>query len=354
MNIFKKNINALRRGVMHRITKNIGKSYTDLNMGPIVNNEIKKILISRPNKRLGNLLLITPLLQEVIATFPISKIDLFVKGNLAPALFKNYENVDRIIQLPEKAFKNLIKYIQGWVSIKRNHYDLVINVVNNSSSGRLSTQFANSKYKFFGDMNEDVQPRYKDSEHMAKFPVYALRTYLMKMGFIQNDKPIPALNLRLSPFEIAEGQRKLKKLVNNDKKTICLFTHATGDKCYSAPWWENFYERIKTEYPDYSIIEVLPVQNTSKISFKAPTFSSKDVREVGSLIANTELFICADGGIMHLGSSVHVPTIGLFSVTSVHSYQPYNDHSVGINTNNSNTEECIKAINKILSSRASL
>ena len=354
MNIFKKNINALRRGVMHRITKNIGKSYTDLNMGPIVNNEIKRILISRPNKRLGNLLLITPLLQEVITTFPKSKIDLFVKGNLAPVLFKNYQNVDRVIQLPEKAFKHLIKYIRGWISIKRNHYDLVINVVKNSSSGRLSTQFANSKYKFFGDMNEDVQFRYKDSEHMAKFPVYAFRTYLMKMGFIENDNPVPTLNLRLSPFEIAEGQKKLEKLVNNGKKTICLFTHATGDKCYSESWWEDFYERLKTEYPDYSIIEVLPVQNTSKISFKAPTFSSKDVREVGSLIANTELFICADGGIMHLGSSVHVPTIGLFSVTSVHSYQPYNDHSVGINTNNSNTEECIKAINKILSSRASL
>jgi ADP-heptose:LPS heptosyltransferase len=354
MNIFKKNINALRRGVMHRITKNIGKSYADVSTGPIGNNEIQRILISRPNKRLGNLLLITPLLQEVITTFPKSKIDLFVKGNLALALFKNYENIDRIIQLPEKAFKNLIKYIRGWVSIKRNHYDLVINVVNNSSSGRLSAQFAHSKYKFFGDLNEEVQGKYTDCAHIAKFPVYAFRTYLMKMGFIENDNPVPGLNLRLSPFEIAEGQKKLKELVNNDKKTICLFTHATGDKCYSTSWWENFYRRLKAEYPDYNIIEVLPVQNISKISFKAPTFSSKEVREVGSLIANTELFICADGGMMHLGSSVLTPTIGLFSVTSRYSYQPYNDHSMGIDTGDSSIDEWMEAINKILSSRTSL
>jgi len=358
MNIFKKNFNALRRGVMHRITRNIGKSPAALNMAPFVTNEIKRILISRPNKRLGNLLLITPLLQEVTATFPGSKIDLFVKGKLAPALFKNYQNVDRIIQLPEKAFKHLVKYIHGWISIKRNHYDLAINVVNNSSSGRLSTQFANSKYKFFGDPNEDIQNedlqlRYKENEHIARFPVYAFRRYLMKRGFMENDKPVPVLDLRLSSLEIAEGKKKLAQLVNDGKKVICLFTHATGDKCYSESWWENFYEKLKAEFPDYSIIEVLPVQNTSKISFKAPTFSSKNIREVGALIANTEVFICADGGIMHLGSSVHVPTVGLFSVTSPHSYQPYNDHSVGINTNNSNMEECIEAINKILSNRSS-
>jgi ADP-heptose:LPS heptosyltransferase len=353
MNIFKKKLNALRRGVMRRITKNIGKSYADVNMGPVVNNEIKRILISRPNKRLGNLLLITPLLQEVIAAFPKSKIDLFVKGKLAPVLFKNYENIDQIIQLPEKTFKHLLKYIQGWIFIKRNHYDLAINVVKNSSSGRLSTRFANSKYKFFGDTNEEIQLKYVEYEHIAKSPVYSFRRYLRKREFIENDKPVPALDLRLSPFEIAEGKKELQKLVNNDKKVICLFTHATGDKCFSESWWQNFYERLKAEFPGYNIIEVLPVQNTSKISFKAPTFFSKDVREVGALIANTEVLICADGGIMHLGSSVHVPTVGLFSVTSPQSYQPYNDHSVGINTNNTNTKECIEAINKILSNRSS-
>ena len=354
MNIFKKSINAFRRSITHGLTKNIGNSNSGLQIEPIANSEIKKILICRPNKRLGNLLLITPLLQEVLTTFPHSKIDLFVTGSLATALFKNYENINRIIQLPEKSFKHLLKYMLGWISLKKNHYDLVINVVENSSSGRLSTQFASSKYKFFGNSDEDIQLRYKDYEHMAKFPVYALRMYLMKMGFTGNDKPVPALDLRLNAFEMAEGEKELKKLVNNEKKTICLFTYATGDKCYPKLWWEDFYERLKTEYPDYNIIEVLPVQNISNISFKALTFSSKDVRVVGAFIANTQLFICADGGVMHLSSSVHTPTIGLFSVTNQNNFQPYNNDSIGINTNNSNIDECMKAINKILSNQLSL
>lgn len=332
---------------MHSVTKNIGNSHVDRNINLTVKVEINRVLICRPNHRLGNQLLITPLLQEVIATFPQCKIDLFVKGNLAPTLFRNYENINHIIRLPKKPFKHLIKYIQGWISIKKNHYDFVINVVKNSSSGRLSAHFANSKYKFFGD-DDETQPKYKDHEHVAKRPVYNFRNYLTKLGFPKNDKQIASLHLKLSPFEIAEGQKILKRLVNNEKKTICLYTYATGDKCYSEFWWAKFYERLKTEYQNHNIIEVLPIENISKISFKAPTFYSKDIRQIGSFIANTEVFISADSGIMHLASSVQTPTVGLFSVTDAETYRPYNNNSVGINTNNCDTDECIKILNKIL------
>src|SRR3970282_2449617 len=117
---------------------------------------IKRILICRPNPRLGNQLLISPLVQEVIAPFPECEIDFFVNGGLAQIFLKNYKNVKRIIQLPRKPFKELIKYSQGWLAMKKHNYDIVINVVEGSSSGRLSAQFANSKYKFFGDDIADL------------------------------------------------------------------------------------------------------------------------------------------------------------------------------------------------------
>jgi ADP-heptose:LPS heptosyltransferase len=66
--------------------------------------KFNKILICRPNPRLENQLLITPLLQEVITTFPECEIDLFVNG-LSPIIFKNYTNVNRIIQLPRSPLK---------------------------------------------------------------------------------------------------------------------------------------------------------------------------------------------------------------------------------------------------------
>jgi hypothetical protein len=57
------------------------------------------------------------------------------------------------------------------VVVKKYSYDIVINVVENSSSGRLSAQFVNSKYKFFGDDVDDIQLKHKDYEHIAKYPL---------------------------------------------------------------------------------------------------------------------------------------------------------------------------------------
>lgn len=338
---------------MRGVIKNTGISPVDTHSRPSVKIEVKRILFCRPNHRLGNLLLVTPLLQEVIETFPDCKIDLFVKGGLAPILFENYDNIHRIIQLPKRPFQHLLRYIQSWLAIKKHHYDIVINVDKSSVSGRLSVQFANAKYKVSGKVNERLQLKFKDYEHHAKYPIYNFRNYLTKSGFIQKkDKPIPFLDLKLSPLEIADGKKVLKQLVRNENQTICLFTYATGKKCYPELWWEEFYQRLKTEYPHLNIIEVLPIQNVSKLSFKAPTFYSQNIRQIGSLIANTELFIGADSGIMHLASAVQTPTVGLFSVTDQTRYAPYNINSMAINTNFNNTDKCIQIIHSILNDKS--
>ncbi|RDI53657.1 glycosyltransferase family 9 protein [Flavobacterium glaciei] len=347
MSILKK-VNVFRRIVTHGLTKNIGSSQKDYKIDLTQKVEIKRVLISRPNHRLGNLLLITPLVQDIITTFPDCKIDLFVKGGLAPIVFENYTNINYIIELPKKPFKNLIDYFKVWVKIKKQKYDIVINVDKNSSSGRLSAQFADAKYKFFGEADETLQSKHSDYEHIAKYPVYEFRSFLTKLGFPKNENPVPPLDLKLSAAELAKGKKIVDNIVPNNKKTIAIFTYATDDKCYSETWWEEFYGQLKTKYEDYNILEVLPVENISQIGFKAPTFYSKDIREIGSVIANTEIFIGADSGIMHLASASQTPTVGLFSRPNINMYKPYHNNSVAINTNTSTIEESIKVINDIL------
>jgi ADP-heptose:LPS heptosyltransferase len=310
--------------------------------------DIKRVLICRPNHRLGNLLLITPLVQEITETFPEVKIDLFVKGRIAPTLFKNYPHINHIIQLPRKPLKALFKYLQGWLKMRSAHYDIVFNVVSHSNSGRLSAKLAKAKYKFAGQANADIQRRYKDHEHMAKYPVYSFWDAMCKLGIENNEKRVAPMDLKLSPSEKAEGKKILHNIVRNNKKTIALFTYATGAKCYSNLWWDDVYDQIKREYPDFNIIEILPVENVSQISFRAPSFYSKDIREIGSVIANTIVFIGADSGMMHLASSVQTPTVGLFKVTNLKGYAPYGNDSVALDTNTTDTAGLIKIVNSIL------
>lgn len=351
MNLLK-NINNHRRILMRGLTRNIG-SVDIPEIAPGEEIKIKRVLIVRPNNRLGNLLLTTPLVQEVSSTFPDAEIDLFVRGGVAPLLFKNYKNMGRVIQLPGKPFKHLLSYSWSWLLLKRKRYDLVINVVKNSSSGRLSTKLATSRFRIFGDVGEEIQLQYDDHQHVAKYPVYNFRRYISLLGIEPVNKFVPTLNLKLNLPELAEGYRELKNLVNNDKRTISLFTYATGSKCYSTEWWEAFYDRLKQEFPAYNIIEVLPVENISQLLFRAPAFYSKDVREIGAVIANTDVFIGADSGIMHLASSVQTPVVGLFHVTDKETFGPYGNGSVAVNTNDTGVNELIVIIKNILKARTS-
>ena len=83
---------------------------------------VKRVLICRPNHRLGNQLLISPLIQEVADTFPKAKIDLFLKGGLGPILFESYPMINELILLPKNHFKNFGSYITSWIKLIRFNY----------------------------------------------------------------------------------------------------------------------------------------------------------------------------------------------------------------------------------------
>lgn len=341
-----KRINAFRRSLMRKLTENIGKSsFEKVNDADL---KIKKILISRPNHRLGNLLLLSPLVEEVSNTFPDSKIDLFVKGQITPIIYKNYKNIDKIIQLPKKPFSNIFKYLAGWVSLRSKKYDLVINANFGSSSGRISTYLARSKYKLFGEYDEKYIQQFNDYQHSAKHPVYNLREYLLQLGAQENRNELPYMDIKLDAEEIQAGGAKLFSIVENNNPVICLFTNATGDKCYSEEWWHDFYNALKQAFPDYNIVELLPVENISKLNFKIPHFYSTDIREMGAFIANTQLFIAADNGVMHLASASGVPTVGLFSVTDENIYRPYNSKSFSVNTGSTSIENIMDLLRKTI------
>ena len=343
-----KKINKLRMRIMHHLTKNIGSSHTQtvLKLGekPI----IKRVLITRPNHRLGNQLLLTPLVQEVIKTFPDCKIDLFVKGGVANLVFQNYEQVENIIQLPKKPFNQLIKYMLCWVKLKKHDYDLVINGDKNSSSGRLSTQIAKSAFKIFGENDETLQARFNDYFHISKYPIYHLRKYLSLLGFEEHNNPIPTLNIKLSDHEISKGKEVLKTIVKNDKPTICIYTNATGEKLYDEDWWAVFYERLKSDFPDYNVMELLPIENISKINFKAPNHYSNNVRNMCGLLANCAIFIAPDNGVMHLASAAQIPVVGFFKVTNTEKYKPYGNKSMAFNTNKTTIDDWFKGISTII------
>jgi len=345
---FKGKVNEIRRKIMQGATQAIGKSTNPalIDKDQIINTS--RILISRPNNRLGNQILISPLIQELIEVFPNCKIDLFVRGGASTVLFQNYENVDKIIKLPGKPFNELNRYIRVWIKLRENRDDIAVNIDNRSSSGRLSTRFVRAKVRIFGD-EEQLNEKYPDYIHIAKKPVYNLRHLLLQVGINRMDKPIPDLSIKLSPSELENGKKVLDAMMNPLKKTICIYTFATGGKCYSKEWWADTYSHIKNKYAEeYNILEVLPKENVSQIDFAEPTYYSVDLREIAAVIANSAIFIGADSGMMHLASASGAPTVGLFSLTCIPMYEPYNGKSTAFDTNKGNAKDLIAVMDSIL------
>ncbi len=346
---FKQKINVYRRKIMRSLTGGIGKGSLE-NINKSESIKIERVLINRPNQRLGNTLLITPLVQEIIQFNPKVKIDLFVKGKVAPIVFENYPQIDQIIELPKKPFKDLASYIKVWLKIKRKKYDLVINVDKQSSSGRLSTSFANSKYKLFGD--EFIADTTQENQlHQAQYPVYQFRKFLELFDGKERKEAVPQQNIQLSEREIEKGKKMLEEITeNSSKKTIAFFTFATGAKCYNEEWWTEFYNLFYPKYAEeYNLIEILPVENISMLTHKLPEYYSKDVREIASVMFNCEVVIAADSGMMHLSSAAPSKTIGLFkSEDFMQRYKPYGEGNAVVLAKDDNQEGVMEALEIIL------
>lgn len=340
-----KKINKIRKKITHGLTQGIGK--TDAECLQIPTEKIKRILVIRPNHRLGNLLLITPLLQELENRFPQAKIDVFLKGGLGPVVLKEYPSIENIISLPRDHFRQLPNYISTWFELRKKKYDLVINAVPHSSSGKISTKLTKSEFKIFGDEISNYDFITENYQHIAKLPVCYLRKSMkMQPEEIQNE--IPGLDLKLSPEEIESGKNTLQQLVKSEQKVISIFTYATGEKCYSKKWWKEFYLVLQNEFPEYLILEILPKENISQIDFAAPTFYSCDIREICGVLANTSVFIGADSGMMHLAVAAKIPVMGLFSVTNAEKYQPYGNKNCAVQTGHSSVSEIICQLKEMI------
>ncbi len=340
----KGNINYLRRKINRFFSKLfIDNRTSDLEFNQNI-TQVKKILISRPNHRLGNNLLLTPLIREVIEVFPNAEIHLFLMGNIGDFVFENYKDVTKIMKLPRKPFKNLLNYCACWFSIFNHNYDLAINANRVSSSGKLAVKLSKSRYKFFNVINKELST-IKDYTHNAKNPIYNLR-YQIKNQLNRVNYTIPKLDIKLRDYEIQNGEKLLESMFHEQKPIISIFTFATGDKCLSKDWWRGFYSKIKNFEDKYNILEILPAENISQIDFNAKSYYSRDIREIASVMSNVKIFIGADSGMMHLANSSKVTTIGLFSVTQAEFYGVYGDKNININTNNKDLDFIVDSIRK--------
>ncbi|MBQ4854429.1 glycosyltransferase family 9 protein [Rhodanobacter sp. B2A1Ga4] len=306
--------------------------------GQLPTRGVHRVLICRPNHRLGNTVLISPLLAEVEALYPGAEIDLVSGGDAARDLFTNRFQVRRIFSLPRKMARHPWLTVTLLRQLRLHSYDLAIDACNGSQSGRLLLAMVRARFKIgFPDAGANRTSAWHDltsPEHLAHRSVFLLRTaYAGRV-----DRECFSLNLRLSDGEKQQAGQALAAILGASqqpparRRVVGIFANATGAKRYGEGWWKQFVDALLTLQPDVLIVDVVAEHGQTQLGGEFASYYTRDLRRLASMIANLDGFISADCGVMHLAVASGTPTLGLFSVTSSTKYAPYGHANKAVDT----------------------
>lgn len=291
---------------------------------PLPASGIHRILICRATKTLGETLLLTPLLGEIEHLFPGAEVDVLTRCAAAPELFAGWFNVGRVQVLPGRMFGAPLAMSRLLRESRAARYDLAIDPYVFSNTDRTLAARAQARFSVgldserkSGRLTHPVAAP-KNLEHAGKLPVFALRRALDA-----GDSDYPLLDLRLSDVERADGARALANLTGGARRTIGVYAHATGVKSFARAWWDEFLASLAARYPQHAIVEILPATGGSLLGDRYPAFYSSQPRRLGALLANLDLFVSGDCGVMHLASASGARTAGLFHASDIEGWNVY-------------------------------
>jgi len=295
--------------------------------------DIRRVLLCRPNRRLGNQLFLTPLLAEIEARHPGTTVDIVGAGDGVGGLFRGYANVGRVFALPRNPFHAPGQYARAVRAFFGERYDLVIDPERRSRSARFFVSLCRATYRlgFSGDGDAGrlthAVPGGDSPQHMSRRAVYLLRC-ASEGADASLEAPYPELDLRLTADERAAGAVLVAGALRRHDAlarapVIGLFANATGAKRYPGEWWQQLAARLRAQLPRAELLEILPPGAPAPSALALPAYRSSDLRQVAAVIGATSAFVSADCGTLHLACASGAPrVIGLFSVTDPAVYGP--------------------------------
>jgi ADP-heptose:LPS heptosyltransferase len=328
--------------------------------GRLATEEISSVLICRINGRLGNTVFLTPLIKRMHELVPHASIDLAMSHPQAGELFRNFPGVRRVIAFPHKGAGLVLMYLAAVRRIRAQRYDLVIDPVAESTSGRIAITLCRARYRAgFATRSQwapltHAVPEPDGQTHQALLPVFLLSHII--------DHPYNAgstqLSLCLDADEIESGRvavaRALAQLNGNEAaphapsaRIFGFFAHATGQKTIERTWWVEFWREFLALEPDVIPLEFLPSPASPPIDARFASMHCPSLRMLTAAMAATHMFVAADTGPMHLASSTPVPTVALFRASNPALYGPLKGTDAVINITESTPQSVARHCHRL-------
>ena len=288
--------------------------------------EVKSIIIIRPNYRIGNLIFLTALINELVKHMPDVKIDIIVGMKLAGDILKELPNVDKVISIPRKLLKQPVDMYKFIKETRAKRYDVALNIMGASTSSQLVTSLINAKYKasYYNEKSWGSLTHTTPFTHIYKH-IGLESLELVRIFGIKPPTENLKFDIRLKEAEIAEAKKDLKELleknnISKEQKIIALFRNARFDKRITDEWWQEWFEALHVKQKNITVIDILSPDIPKKLNKNVLEYSNKNLRLLGAFLAQCDLFVSADTGPMHLAVASQAKVLALFNKTHIIAY----------------------------------
>ncbi len=296
-----------------------------------------KLLIS-PQFGIGDSLLSTPAIKILKNKLNVD-ISLFTFNKPIYDIFKTNKDIDRLIYYPilKKNFFKSFYFVLSKLSFK---YDVCINFYP-------SNRYQYNIFSFLTFAKKRVGHRYKHSNFLQ---MNWLKNFTIMEDedlhcVEENVRLLKLLNINVSKEEIfplliyfkEEELKNAKKIIGKKNKFNNFIGIHPGTSRFKNQFkrrWpkENFLKLIKYLLDKKNKIFVFggkddkDVLNYLKLNIHSEDvlfINNKDIRTVGAIIKNLDLFISNDSGLMHLAAACNIPVVAIFGPTNPNWVRPW-------------------------------
>ena len=338
-----------RKSINNLINKTLSSLNNATASGEFIDkNEIKSVIIVRPNYRIGNLIFLTPLINELCERLPNAKIDLIVGMKIAGDVLRPLPNVDKVISVPRELLRRPMQLYDFIKETRKKKYDLAINVMGASTSSQMVTSLLSAKYKasFYNEKSwgklTHTTPYEGTYKHIGLQSLELLKLFNVSPP-IENLK----LDVKLTDDETKKAKEDLKAVLkgrdlNADSKVVSVFRNARFDKKIVDEWWSEWLDELLALNENVIVVDILSPDVPSKLNDKVLEYSNKNLRILGAFFKECDLYVSADTGPMHLAAASDAKVLALFNKTNIEAFGALGDKSKTIDVNDLSPKEVAK------------
>jgi heptosyltransferase III len=318
----------IERGIKKALFAVLGRVLPYENRALSELRQVNKVLMVRPNFRIGNTLIAARLIPSIQARFPEARID-FLGAETTLTLLENM-GLGKTEALSRSHSYRLFSFLCMILRLRKERYDIAIDCGRGSKTSAVLTSLIGSRYRVGVDrgggrrllnvrLSIDRQPHVYDN-----FAAFARE--------LRGGGEAPAIPYyQVSGREILEAKAWLcdNGLGQNGKPVLFVAVFVGGHlgKRWSGRIWRSFLRKLDAagvpllvfsgpeEFALLDEIRELKLQNV----FIAPV---QKLRPTAALYAQARLVVSPDTGFLHLAAALELPVVSVLQTERSQTYAP--------------------------------